>query len=166
MGAKRRNLSRTYFMSNESHMPHALRLAIFFLRVALGLNFFYLGWSAIFNHSLEADLRGHSMNSLYSWLGATNTIAWLPTFAAWAFLVIGICLAIGLFTRIISFAGIILILVSYLPTITFAHFNFSQLVNDELIALLCLIILIFGKAGTYFGIDKFLHFSARHNKKG
>jgi uncharacterized membrane protein YphA (DoxX/SURF4 family) len=149
---------------NESRIPHSLRLVIFFLRVALGLNFVYLGWTALFDHPLEIDLRDHAMNSLYGWLSAPNSIAWLPQAAAWAFLVIGICLVVGLFTRIASLIAIALVLASYLPTISFASFNVAQLVNDELIILFCLLVLIFGKAGHYLGVDKFLRWSRRHRE--
>lgn len=48
-----------------SKLPHHLRLVIFFLRVALGLDFFYLGWSALFNASLVPELKQQSLSQLY-----------------------------------------------------------------------------------------------------
>lgn len=148
--------------SIDGHIPHSLRLAIFFLRIALGLNFVYLGWTALFDHPLESNLRGHAMNSLYGWLSAPNaSLAWLPQAAAWAFLVVGACLILGLFTRIVSLVAIALVLASYLPTVSFASFNATQLINDELIIFFCLLVLIFGKAGHYLGVDKFLRWSRR-----
>ena len=137
-------------------MNHSLRLAIFFLRIALGLNFVYLGWTALFAHSLESGVREQSLPSLYGWLGSPNSVAWLPTVAAWAFLVIGICLIFGFLTRLASFVGMVVVLASYLPTINFAAFAVAQLINDELIVFFCLLILVFGKAGHYVGTDKFL----------
>ena len=123
-----------------------------------------MSWSALFDRPLTVDLRGQALNSLYGWLNSPNSLAWLPTVAAWAFLVIGICLVIGLFTRLASLIGIVLVLAAYLPTISFTSFSFSQLVNDELIAFFCLAVLIFGRAGTYIGIDKFLRWSRRHKE--
>jgi uncharacterized membrane protein YphA (DoxX/SURF4 family) len=145
-------------------LPHPLRLSIFFLRIAIGLNFIYLGWTALFDRPLATNLSGHSLNSLYGWLSSPNSLSWLPTAAAWAFLVIGVCLVLGLFTRLASLLGIVLVLASYLPTISFSQFNTAQLVNDELIIFFCLLILIFGRAGTYLGIDKFLRWSRRHKE--
>lgn len=146
-------------------LPHSLRLSIFFLRVAIGLNFVYLGWTALFDHPLGTDLRGHAMNSLYGWLATPNTTAtWLPQVAAWAFLIVGVMLILGLFTRLSSLVAIVLVLASYLPTISFASFNVAQLVNDELILFFCLLVLIFGKAGQYAGVDKFLRWSKRHKE--
>lgn len=144
-------------MASDHHIPHSLRLSMLFLRLAVGFNFFYLGWSALFYNSLESGVRDHSLSSLYTFLNTSNSLSWLPSLTAWVFLIIGICITIGLFTRLSSFVGIAFVLASYLPTISFVHFSIAQLVNDELIILFCLLVFIFGKAGTYFGLDKFLH---------
>jgi uncharacterized membrane protein YphA (DoxX/SURF4 family) len=150
-------------MAADSHLPHSLRLSVFFLRLAIGLNFFYLGWSALFNQPLEFGLRQESLSALYFWLGSPAAAAWFQV-AAWAFLLIGVCVTIGLFTRVAAFVGLALILASYLPTISFAHFAITQLINDELIIFFCLLVLIFGKAGNYFGVDKFLRWSRRRRE--
>jgi thiosulfate dehydrogenase [quinone] large subunit len=138
-------------------LPHSLRVVILLLRVALGLNFFYLGFSVLFNPSLGKEIRAHSFGDLYSWLAASNQTAWLQPVAQWAFLIIGICLVIGLLTRIASIAGIILTLLSYLPTISYSALNLSQFISDEVIVVICLLILIVSGAGTYVGLDNFIH---------
>lgn len=144
-------------------LPHSLRVIILLLRVALGLNFFYLGFSALFNPSLGTDIRARSFGNLYTWLAAPTGVgqgswAWAQPVAQWAFLVIGICLVFGLLTRLASIAGIVLALVSYLPTVSFAAFNAVQFINDEVIVVICLLILIFANAGAYLGLDNFIHF--------
>jgi uncharacterized membrane protein YphA (DoxX/SURF4 family) len=65
---------------------------------------------------------------------------------------------LGLLTRLASIAGIILALLSYLPTVSFAAFNVAQFINDEVIVVICLLILIFSNAGAYLGLDTFIHF--------
>jgi thiosulfate dehydrogenase [quinone] large subunit len=142
-------------------LPHSLRAIILLLRVALGLDFFYLGFSALFNPTLGNEVRVRSFSNLYSWLAAptvTGQGTWVQPVAQWAFLIIGVCLVLGLLTRIASIAGIILTLLSYLPTISFTSFNVSQFINDEVIVVICLLILIFASAGTYLGLDSFIHF--------
>lgn len=151
-------------------LPHSLRVIIFLLRIALGLDFFYLGFSALFNHTLGKTVSAQSFSNLYAWLatpattvanataaGAGST-AWIQPVAQWAFLIIGICLMLGLLTRLASIAGIILALFSYLPTISFAAFNVTQFINDEVIVVICLLIIVFSNAGTYLGLDTFIHF--------
>ncbi|HEY5221231.1 MAG TPA: DoxX family membrane protein [Candidatus Paceibacterota bacterium] len=143
-------------------LPHSLRVIILLLRVALGLNFFYLGFSALFSPAIGKDIRAHSFGDLYSWLAtpavAGSQTAWIYPIAQWAFLIIGICLVLGLLTRVASIAGIILALVSYLPTISFATINVAQFVSDEVILVICLLIIIFSNAGAYLGLDNFIHF--------
>jgi uncharacterized membrane protein YphA (DoxX/SURF4 family) len=146
-------------------MPHSLRLSIFFLRVAIGVNFFYLGWITLFSRASGSNPRDDAMSSLYHWLTAPNAIPWLPTVAAWVLLAAGGALILGFFTRLASFLAIALILASYLPTITFTSFNLSQLINNELITFFCLLVIIFGKAGHYLAVDKFTRWSRKRHKE-
>ena|SRR5581483_4686340 len=152
-------------MSIETRIPHSLRLPIFFLRVALGVNFFYVGWTSLFNHGLVDTLRARSLGWLYSWLAAPTPFAGVPSSVfAWILLIVGIVLIIGLFTRLASLIAIALIILSLLTAINFSAFNPTQLVNDEIIALFGLFVLIFSKAGTYLSIDKFIKWSRRHHE--
>ena len=50
--------------------------------------------------------------------------------------------------------------VSYLPTVSFAAFNVAQFINDEVVIVICLLILLFANAGNYLGLDTFIHFHA------
>jgi len=140
-------------------LPHSLRAIILLLRIALGLNFFYLGFSVLFNHELGTQIRAQSFGNLYSWLAAPVVQGgWVQPVAQWAFLIIGICLMVGLLTRLASIAGIVLTLLSYLPTVSYAALSVSQFINDEVIVVICLLILVFANAGSYLGLDTFIHF--------
>jgi uncharacterized membrane protein YphA (DoxX/SURF4 family) len=147
-----------------SKLPHSLRIIIFFLRLSLGLNFFYLGFSTLFNPPLMQQLRERSLGALYDWLGPGGNAGSLATFFGWAFVVIGICLVIGLFTRFAAIAGILLVLFSYLPTFLGTTLAASQFINDQVIVVLCLLVLIFSNAGGYLGVDTFIHIhlSSKH----
>ena len=111
----------------------------------------------LFNPGLGKEIRAHSFGDLYSWLAASNQTAWLQPVAQWAFLIIGICLIIGLLTRIASIAGIVLTLLSYLPTISYSALTLSQFISDEVIVIICLLILFVSGAGSYVGLDNFIH---------
>ncbi len=141
-------------------LPHSLRIVIFLLRVALGLNFFYLGFSALFNPVLGKEVRARSFSDLYAWLAAGPALGqsgWVQPTVQWAFLIIGICLVVGLFTRLASIVGIVLALLSYLPTVSFASLNIAQFISDEVIIVICLLIIIFSNTGNYLGCDTFIH---------
>jgi uncharacterized membrane protein YphA (DoxX/SURF4 family) len=152
-----------------SKLPHSLRIVILFLRLALGLDFFYLAFSVLFNPSLGQQLHARSLNGFYAWLATSGTAAvggdWIHPFAQWAFLIIGACLIIGLATRFTSIVAIILTLLSFLPNISYYAISVAQFINDEVIVIICLLILVFSDAGSYFGVDKFIHVSLKNNKE-
>lgn len=151
---------------SEHRIPHTLRLAIFFLRLAIGLDFFYLGWSFLFNQSLIFALRPQSMGGLYNWLALRTPVASVPdTVFAWIFLIAGILIAIGLFTRLSAIVAAALLLTSLLPGINFAAWNPVQFVNDEIVVFFALVVLVLAHAGTYLGLDKFIHWSRRRQKE-
>jgi uncharacterized membrane protein YphA (DoxX/SURF4 family) len=136
-------------------MNHSLRLSILLLRLALGLSFFYLGWTVLFDRALAGSLGSRSLPGLSGWLAAApSPIASIPSSVfAWVMLVVGVLIVVGFLTRIASFAAIAIVLASLLPSINFTAFNPTQLVNDEVIVLFALLVLIFGKAGHYLGVD-------------
>lgn len=146
-----------------SKLPHHLRLVLFLLRVALGLDFFYLGWSALFNASLISQLKQQSLSQLYHWVSVppniigTAAIVWLHPFAAWAFLIIGVCLVFGFLTNVAAIAGIALTIIGYFPAISLANITILQFINDGVIVVLALLAIIFARAGKYLGIDGALH---------
>jgi hypothetical protein len=107
---------------------HSLRVIIFLLRLAVGLEFIY-----------------------------RVPFAEIQTPEQWAFLVIGGCLVIGLLTRLGSIVAIALILFSYLPTINYSSVTISQYVGMNTILVICLLIIIVSNAGTYLGLDSFIH---------
>jgi thiosulfate dehydrogenase [quinone] large subunit len=138
-------------------IPHTLRVVILLLRIALGVNFFYIGFGILFSPAIGRDIRTYSFSGLYSWVAAPGQFAWLQPAAQWAFLIIGVCLAIGLLTRLASIAGIALVLLSYLPTVSFGALGVPQFINDEVIVVICLLILFVSNAGKYIGMDNFIH---------
>lgn len=139
-------------------------MAVFLLRLALGLNFFYFGFAVLFDPALGKDFRTQSLNNLYSWLAAPAVTGWVHPFAQWAFLVIGACLIIGLATRIASIIGIGVTLLSFLPNVSYNALSIEQFINDEVIVIICLLILLLSDAGAYIGIDNFIHISLRHKQ--
>lgn len=150
---------------NGSRLPHSLRLVIFFLRLALGLNFFYLGWSTLFNQPLGRELGSRSLGDLYAWVGPSLGTTPLHTSFAWAFLAIGALLFVGLITRFSSFIAIILTLMSYAPSVTISPINFAQFANDAVLVTAALLVLIFGDAGGYLGLDRFVHFRLKKRRR-
>ncbi len=148
-----------------SKVPHSLRMAILLLRIALGLNFFYFGFAVLFNPELSRAFRAESFNNLYSWLATPVSTGWVHPFAQWAFLIVGACLILGLAVRLASAVGIAVLLLSFLPNLSYAALSVEQFVNDEVIAILCLLILFLANAGTYVGLDNSHPIPSRGNPR-
>jgi uncharacterized membrane protein YphA (DoxX/SURF4 family) len=141
---------------NRSPLPHSLRIIIFLLRLVMGLNFLYIGIAALFNASVMKSLHGQSFTGLYTWLMSPGGSGSLHTLFAYAFLAIGACLILGLATRLASVLGIVLVIMSYWPSVSPAPTIYA-LANIDVIVTLCLLILLFSKAGAYIGLDMFIH---------
>jgi uncharacterized membrane protein YphA (DoxX/SURF4 family) len=151
--------------SSHTKLPHILRLIILFLRVALGLSFFYLGFTSLFNPQLGLVLQGRSLSGVYAWVNGMPSGGWLHPFVQWAFLVIGACLVAGLATRLAALLAVVLILEGYLPSISYTLSNVIQFVNDELVVILASLVLIAARAGEYIGLDAFIHIGLHGKKK-
>ena len=141
----------------NSKLSHTLRLAIFFLRLALGLDFVYLGLNTIFSPSIRSEVGGRSLGDLYAWLATVPKTGPLQVVFAWAFLIVGICLILGLLTRLGAVAGIALAAVSLIPNLTLTGITPTQFIGDNIIVILCLGIIFIARAGEYFGLDRFIH---------
>jgi uncharacterized membrane protein YphA (DoxX/SURF4 family) len=147
----------------KDKLPHSVRLVVFFLRVALGLDFFYLGFTSLFNPQLGKTIGERSLGDLYAWLAAPGaSLAQFQTAFAWAFLVIGACLVVGFLTRLVSILGLFIILASLFPGAHLSPPGLISVVNDEVIVGICLLLLIAANAGKYLGLDAFFRFSARN----
>ena len=139
-------------------------MAIFLLRLAVGLNFFYFGFAVLFNPSLGKGVKAESFNNLYSWLATPAAGGWVQPFAQWAFLIIGACLILGVAVRLCSAVGVAVTLLSFLPNVNYTALAVSQFINDEVIIIICLLILFLANAGAYLGFDSFIHLSFRGHK--
>ncbi|MFH0890874.1 MAG: DoxX family protein [Candidatus Liptonbacteria bacterium] len=146
---------------NGQRLPHSVRLVVFFLRLIVGLSLFYAGFSKIFGGSV---VRAPSRESSYLWTSGLENIGSMEMFAQWGLLIIGICLAIGLLTRLSSIVGIFILGFMYVNSLSLPIPKLQQLDNPQLIAILCLFLFIFSQAGNYLGVDKFIHFSLRHDR--
>lgn len=149
---------------HKHKIPYSLRLAILLLRIAVGLDFFYLGFGTLFNPSLGAELRQKPLGDLYVWLNSSASDGWLHSIAPWVFIFIGICLVVGLATRLSSLIGMVLILINFWPAFNLTKASAFQAANDQIIILLSLLVIFSGKAGRYFGLDRFFHFTLRHKQ--
>jgi uncharacterized membrane protein YphA (DoxX/SURF4 family) len=149
--------------SLPTKLPHTLRLTIFFLRLALGLDFLYLGINTLFEPTMRNEFSSRSLADLYGWLAAVPATNPMQTVFAWAFLIVGIALILGLMTRLASVAGIALGVASLIPNLTLANLAPARFVGDNVIVILCFCIIFIARAGEYFGLDRLIHLRVSRN---
>lgn len=144
------------FRNDGVKLPHRLRVVLLLLRVALGLDLFYLGWTINTDPAAADRIAGRSLGSLYVWLTGNPWNGLGPVFV-WITIIVGVCLMIGLFMRTAGTIAFALAMVAFLPNLRAGTLGIGTLVGPDIVFMIGLLVLIFGNAGTYFGLDQFIH---------
>ena len=143
----------------QTHIPHTVRLMIALLRITIGLQFFYIAFHYILHTPLTNDLVPNgAMGNLYNWLAAPQHAGFISQSSQWALLVIGISLIVGFATRLLSLFAIFFLSISYISIHPLSG-AIPRLVNDTMVLILCLLLFIFSRAGTYLGLDRVFRLS-------
>lgn len=124
----------------------------------MGWLFLYAGLVKILDPNWTAlgYLQGSEiLSSLYQWLALPSNIGWVNLLNEWGLTLIGISLVVGLFVRLSSMSGALLMILYYLPALDFPYVgDHSFVVDDHIIYVLVLILLWAFDAGVYGGMDK------------
>jgi thiosulfate dehydrogenase [quinone] large subunit len=140
-------------------MEKNIKLSFLFLRLVLGWIYFYAGITKVLNPSWSA--KGYLMSaknfvSFYSWFSNPQILPIVNFLNAWGLTLLGLSLILGIFVRLGSFLGIILMLLYYF-VLPFPKPNpNSFIVDDHIIYVFILILFIAVKAGRFYGLDGYL----------
>lgn len=138
------------------------------LRVMIGWHFLYEGLSKVTNPNWSSV--GYLMDSEGMFKGFFTQLASNPDVLSvvdflniWGLIAIGAGLILGLFTRIASWSGILLLTMYYLSHPPFIGFNYALpmegsylVVNKILIELVALVVLLVFPTGKIIGIDSLI----------
>ncbi len=130
------------------------KLFISILRIALGWMFFYVGLSYMTSGwSVASSIQNaKTFPWLYDAILKTSSVHAVSGVIEIAFMVIGALLVLGLFTRLVSLAGIALMLFFYFPLLHFPHVDPSYfIIDDHIIYCLILAYLFVSKPSGIFG---------------
>ena len=148
-------------VSRHKIVPSLLAL----LRIIIGWHFLYEGLIKIVDPDWSARtfLEGSRwvFGDLFRWMASGDTGLWIiDTLNAWGLTLIGLALILGIFTRLASWAGILILLSYYLAYPPFGVYSYGALsegnyliVNKNLVELASLLVLAFTRSGEYFGLD-------------
>lgn len=134
------------------------RISLFALRIALGWVMLYAGLTKVTNPAWTAEgyLKGaKTFPELYAWFASPGILPFINFINEWGLTLLGVSLILGLFVRLSSLFGALLMLLYYLPALTFPFIKTTAFIVDEhIIYALVLLFFASAKAGRVWGLEK------------
>jgi thiosulfate dehydrogenase (quinone) large subunit len=132
------------------------KIYLVFLRLALGFLFFYAGVTKLLNPAWSAEgyLKGaKTLPELYNLFLQPGILPIVNFINEWGLTLLGISLLFGVAVRLSSWLGAFLMLLYYLPDLTFPFVGHSMLVDEHIIYILALLLLGSVRAGKVWGLE-------------
>jgi len=156
-------------MTEATTFERAPMIAIAALRVLVGWHFLYEGLNKLTAPSWTAagylkQAKGPLAEQFKSLASRPDMLANADLITMWGLTIVGVCLMLGLFTRLASVIGIGFILLFYLaapPWIGYFYAIPSEgsylLVNKNLVELSALVVILLTGSGRFAGLDRIVH---------
>jgi thiosulfate dehydrogenase [quinone] large subunit len=154
---------------DDTRLSRGAMIAITVLRVFVGWHFLYEGIAKLTSSSWSAagylkQARG-PFAAQFRWLASQpNLLANTDLIMMWGLTLIGLCLILGLFTRLASLCGIVLILLIYVCNPPFIGYFYSiptegsyLIVNKNLVEVCALGVILTTRSGLFAGLDRLVH---------
>ena len=157
-------------ISNFNVLPYSSKqLSILvLLRVVIGWHIFYEGLSKLLNPNWSSmgyllDSKGLFAGFFYALASNPSLLKTVDVLNTWGLLIIGLCLIIGLFEKLASIGGIILIGLYYLSHPPFIGYSYAApgegsyfVINKNVIELVALSVNLYFPNSRIIGVDRFL----------
>ncbi|MDP2638479.1 MAG: DoxX family membrane protein [Candidatus Levybacteria bacterium] len=131
---------------------------IFFLRIALGILFFYAGITKVLNPNWSSAgyLKGAAtFPEFYNFLLQPEVLPIINFTNEWGLTLLGASLLLGIGVRLSSKLGALLMLLYYIPILKFPYAGANSfLVDQHIIYIIALLLLGSAKAGRFWGLEK------------
>lgn len=138
-------------------MTQSQKIAIFLLRVGTGWFFFYAGIVKVLNPEWSAAkyLAGaKTFASFYQWLLSPQILPVINVLNEWGLTLLGVSLILGVFVRLSSVLGAILMLLYYFPVLDFPTAGpYAYLIDEHILYAFVLLLLAAFRAGRVWGIE-------------
>lgn len=133
------------------------KASVFFLRVGIGWMFFWAGITKVLdpNWSAAGYLQGaKTFTGFYQWLATPDMLPLTNLMNEWGLTLLGLSLMLGVFVRLSSVLGVVLMLLYYLSILQFPYPNqHSFLVDEHIIYIGSLLVLGSIRAGRIWGLE-------------
>ena len=154
---------------DDMKLSRGAMIAITALRVFVGWHFLYEGIAKLTSPSWSAagylkQARGPLADLFRDLASRPNLLANADLITMWGLTIVGVCLVLGLLTRLASLGGIAFILLFYLCNPPFIGYFYSiptegsyLIVNKNLVELCALVVIFATGSGRFAGLDRILH---------
>ena len=154
---------------DDMKLSRGAMLAITAMRVFVGWHFLYEGIAKLTAPSWSAagylkQARGPFAEMFRGLASQPNLLANADLITMWGLTLVGLCLILGLFTRLASLAGVGFILLFYLCNPPFIGYFYSiptegsyLIVNKNLVELCALVVIFSTRSGRFAGLDRILY---------
>ena len=126
-------------------------------RLALGWLMFYAGITKVLDPNWSASgyiANAQNFNGFYQWLATSQNIGWVNFINEWGLTLIGGSVILGIFVRLSSIAGFLMMLLYYLPILKFPYPNpHSYIVDEHIIYALVFLFFAAVRAGRVWGLE-------------
>ncbi len=137
------------------------KITFFVLRITMGWYMFYAGITKVLDPSWSAEgyIRGaNHFVWFYQWLLHPNILPVINFLNAWGLTLLGISLILGIFVRLSSIFGALLMFLYYLAALNFPYPNeHAYLVDEHIIYIIVLLLFYSFHVGKVWGIDHFIY---------
>ncbi|MBI2676503.1 MAG: DoxX family protein [Candidatus Yanofskybacteria bacterium] len=133
------------------------KIFLFLLRLAMGWLMFYAGITKIINPSWSAEgylKSAKTFAGLFNWFASPEILPVTNWLNEWGLTILGISLILGIFVRLTSIYGVVLMLLYYFPVLDFPYAGEHSFIIDEHI-IYALVLLFFAaiRAGRVWGLE-------------
>ena len=133
------------------------KISLFLLRLSMGWLMFYACITKVLNPSWSAAVylaNAKTFTGFYQWLLQPNILPVINFVNEWGLTLLGVSLILGVFVRLSSVLGALLMLLYYLPILDFPYPNpHSYLVDEHIIYILVLLYFAVARAGRVYGLE-------------
>jgi len=141
-------------------MKNYTKFTLFLLRISLGWLFFYAGITKVFNPEWSAEgylKTAKTFSGFYEWLIIPGMLPVTNFLNEWGLTLIGAAMILGVFVRISSVLGAVMMVLYYFPILTFPKIGANAfLVDQHIIYALAFLLLGALGAGKVWGLEAWL----------
>ncbi len=139
-------------------MNHLRSVPLFLLRISMGWMMFYAGITKVIDPEWTSAgylIGAKTFTGLYQWLATPSILPAVNFVNEWTLTLLGISLMLGIFVRLSSLLGVVLMMLYYFPILDFPYPTpHSFLVDEHIIYGAVLLSLANLRAGRVWGLER------------